>query len=219
MQEPLIYLHVGQYHKTEQLCQSLKKKIQSCLFKRGWLQHWTVGSGSCMLRLTRSLMGPPPRPQPTPTLLSPQMHKPKSTFALFQHFAELVLHQSKRCIHSGKVPSEERAIAGIVSESKQEEKFRVTEVWNWEKLDAVSAETGGGRVDFRSFSFRPSPFLVIKKACTVRVWRRTVSVTTTCFKNMLNNQIRRGVRSYAQCSCNVLAKFWCLVGCFKRLDW
>ena len=31
--------------------------------------------------------------------------------------------------------------------------------------------------------------------------------------------LRRGVRSYAQCGCNVLAKFWRLVGCFKRLDW
>ena len=128
-----------------------------------------------------------PTPAHPPPL--PQMHKPKSTFALFQHFAELVLHQSKRCIHSGKVLSKEKAIAGIVLESKQEEKFRVTEVWNWEKLDAVSAETAGGRVDFRSFSFRPIPFLVIKKACTVRVWRSTVSVTTTCFKDMLNNQI------------------------------
>ena len=29
----------------------------------------------------------------------------------------------------------------------------------------------------------------------------------------------RGVRSYAQCGCNVLAKFWRLLGCFKRLDW
>ena len=29
----------------------------------------------------------------------------------------------------------------------------------------------------------------------------------------------RGVRSYAQCGCNVLAKFWRLVGCSKRLDW
>ena len=31
--------------------------------------------------------------------------------------------------------------------------------------------------------------------------------------------IWRGVRSYAQCGCNVLAKFWRLVGCSKRLDW
>ena len=29
----------------------------------------------------------------------------------------------------------------------------------------------------------------------------------------------RGVRYCAQCGCNVLAKFWRLVGCFKRLDW
>ena len=29
----------------------------------------------------------------------------------------------------------------------------------------------------------------------------------------------RGVRSYAQCGGNVLAKFWHLVGCSKRLDW
>ena len=28
-----------------------------------------------------------------------------------------------------------------------------------------------------------------------------------------------GVRSYVQCGCNVLAKFWGLVGCSKRLDW
>ena len=34
-----------------------------------------------------------------------------------------------------------------------------------------------------------------------------------CFK------LWRSVRSYAQCGCNVLAKFWRLVGCFKRLDW
>ena len=33
------------------------------------------------------------------------------------------------------------------------------------------------------------------------------------------SDIWRGVRSYAQCGCNVLAKFWRLVGCFKRLDW
>ena len=31
--------------------------------------------------------------------------------------------------------------------------------------------------------------------------------------------VRRGVRSYAQCGCNVLAKFWRLVGCSKRLHW
>ena len=31
--------------------------------------------------------------------------------------------------------------------------------------------------------------------------------------------IRRGVRYCAQYGCNVLAKFWRLVGCFKRLDW
>ena len=31
--------------------------------------------------------------------------------------------------------------------------------------------------------------------------------------------IRRGVRYCAQCGFNVLAKFWRLVECFKRLDW
>ena len=31
--------------------------------------------------------------------------------------------------------------------------------------------------------------------------------------------LTRGVRSYAQCGCNVLAKFWRLEGCSKRLDW
>ena len=31
--------------------------------------------------------------------------------------------------------------------------------------------------------------------------------------------LRRGVRSYVQCGCNVLAKFWRLVGCSKRLHW
>ena len=31
--------------------------------------------------------------------------------------------------------------------------------------------------------------------------------------------LRRGVRSYVQCGCNVLAKFWRLVGCSKSLHW
>ena len=31
--------------------------------------------------------------------------------------------------------------------------------------------------------------------------------------------LRRGVRSYVQCGCNVLAKFWRLAGCSKRLHW
>ena len=34
-----------------------------------------------------------------------------------------------------------------------------------------------------------------------------------------HRQLWRGVRSYSQCGCNMLAKFWCLVGCSKRLDW
>ena len=33
------------------------------------------------------------------------------------------------------------------------------------------------------------------------------------------NYLRRSVRYCAQCGCNVLAKFWRLVGCSKRLDW
>ena len=39
------------------------------------------------------------------------------------------------------------------------------------------------------------------------------------FQVRANVVVRRGVRSYAQCGCNVLAKFWRLVGCSKRLDW
>ena len=38
--------------------------------------------------------------------------------------------------------------------------------------------------------------------------------STACF-----HSLGRGVRSYAQCGCNMLAKFWRLVGCSKRLDW
>ena len=36
---------------------------------------------------------------------------------------------------------------------------------------------------------------------------------------VIGGLLGRGVRSYAQCGCNVLAEFWRLVGCSKRLDW
>ena len=53
-----------------------KIQIQIELFpKDGWLQYWRGGSGSCMLRLTRSLMAAP-SPPPACT----QLQKPKSTF-------------------------------------------------------------------------------------------------------------------------------------------
>ena len=59
---------------------------------------------------------------------------------------------------------------------------------------------------------------------TPKTAARTSSLSRTCSSTFSSssqgvNFLRRGVRSYTQCSCNVLAKFWRLVGCSKRLDW
>ena len=49
MQEPLIYLHVGQYHKTEQLCQSLKRRLEVVFLKEvGYnIEQLEVGVACC----------------------------------------------------------------------------------------------------------------------------------------------------------------------------
>ena len=59
---------------------------------------------------------------------------------------------------------------------------------------------------------------------TPKTAARTSSLSRTCSSTFSSssqgvNFLRRGVRSYTQCSCNVLAKFWRLVGCSKSLHW
>ena len=64
--------------------------------------------------------------------------------------------------------------------------------------------------DTSTFLLTPLLLLQIKEAYPLR---------QLIVRSKNHRQLWRGVRSSAQCGCNVLAKFWRLVGCSKRLDW
>ena len=73
----------------------------------------------------------------------------------------------------------------------------------------------GGRLTMLSGTLLVLGVMMMMMAGTMM--KKTSIVVTMKMLSVVT--IRRGVRSYVQCGCNVLAKFCRLVGCSKSLHW
>ena len=81
--------------------------------------------------------------------------------------------------------------------------------WCAQNNEIIAVDRLYGRTLLQSWHWRK------KENCSLLSFHAQKLLQTTCSLDRLWS----GVRSYAQSGCNVLAKFWHLVGCSKRLHW